>query len=100
MREKLLIFVNLTPSKVADKELEIFINQFRSNYKHLRLVSEVDSIDYSIQSVKVICIVCSQRYVQNKYPLDDGTETYYNVNFTNTSGRIYKTYNLMKFTPH
>lgn len=80
MKERLLLFVPIIGFS-TQTQLQTAINQFRKRYPHLRLVSEVETIDYAKQFVKIILVHIHQI---------TGSKIV-SFTFTNTSGRQYET---------
>lgn len=82
MKERLLLFCPFGNFR-NPQQIEVFIKKFLSEYPRFRTVDEVKQIDYRTQEIKIILITES-------ILLSSRNE--FNFFFTNTSGRVYKTY--------
>jgi len=83
MKEKLLLFCPFGNFR-NPQQIDVFIKEFLSEYPRYRTVDEVRQIYYRTQEVKVILIT-------ENILLSSRNESIFF--FTNTSGRVYKTYN-------
>jgi len=79
MKEKILVFVPII-GRCEDETYKYIIGLFRQDYPHLKEISELTTIDYTKQYVKIILVHIKPLALTN---LIDFV-------FTNTSGRIYR----------
>jgi len=79
MKEKILVFVPII-GRCEDAIYKHMIETFRAHYPHLKEISELVTIDYSKQYVKIILVHIKP--IALTHLID--------FVFTNTSGRVYK----------